>query len=1587
MADMFGRRRDFEPGIQQPSERTAASRAIAIAAGIAGTLAAVKVGISSQAGREFVTAVRNLSRTVRIRSETITQAFDQKAAIQAATRAQSRQPVSFAASAYDTLANKAGKYYERLKVLGEIASGKQPIIHEVPQVVKALHQAKIAAGSAVDNKKTRADHHYFDWLRRRVSRIEEFRKAPQLSIIDRLARRATGQRNDTLRPATLDDYISYLEKQGVSKTQKIITGGENIDLRPGAPKPTFISLNDLYKFKKVAGKRTVYLGDKQFFDTSSQKFVDLRQSSLRRLMGEAIKVGEKLTTIPIVQFSPLQMVMPREMSAWYGSSQPYVARSGEDFFIRMGRRTSLGVKTASKYNLAGKSRTKIAAELKVKGYRYPCPRCATKGQRNNFSSRVNEGACLRCNGTGIDPYAFPEIGHPVKVFDTKKLGKTSILTPESTGIGRGVDMAKGYGPGVVASWDDLPYTMSGLERTSVKIKKEIDGKIVETTQEYWGRSGTSVGGSALVPGEPTVFARRTAKFMEGLYKTTGVDWRQQRQSPIPLVAIETVNRALGHGKHMPRFVKTPAGPRIGGFIEASPRELATGTANWFANRPGDILNYMGIGGWDESKFRHPGHIAAASVKRLGLIWAGVQAVRYGDYQIEKHSGFSPIKAAASIFAGADIVRRSIFTGWADAAEAISPGSMTSPASYALRTLGPIIGGIMAVRFTKNPIYGWGGLAAGILLSGDPTVGPGEAYDIYTGQQNIPIRKGRWWALSNSSFFGEETMMYRPHWIARILKDANYKGYPYANKEQYWQTQLSFPVPENWMGLRPWLRPYEHDEYIQRYAPTHFSSPFPISELPIIGPLLRPLAQAVKPVRRMDEGRAFSDEIEMVTGPMRVIDGDTVDTALNGAKRRIRLARADAYEMAHPLGFGDLAKRATQQFVNEEPTYAVASTRPDAYSRQVADLRQIYSGRSLREMLIEKGLTTGKFEQLSVTRLPFESSREAAGRARLLEIGGRLNLQLEEAGLATFGMNAALPYDGGAGRLLRFAEEMPGLYGWAFFSGSRSLLGLDESQQVRYETTAAITSMTSNFWGEQLGGLFGMTEHTRRLFPKQRYAEEDISLLTNDMPKWFPAAGDLQGQDFRTGIPYTKVPTGHLVMPGPAYEAFHPELRGVPYEDYPDPYKLQILASTSAHSTKARELSEIVSHSLSEGYYDDDKTLKHVAERALIEFEGITGQSPFRGLEDADTGFLTAGLMLRSNKLKDKPGALTSYIDNRLLGFELESWEEPIDTILRPAWRRAAQDGPMEGAIKGGFMGALFGGNPLARVVTAAIGAAAGARSGGVQASYFEDTGEMWAPQSTLAAWDIENYLDKLRFVKATSLYQITGAPAFAEAAKRTMHGVNPYGQPWEVIAAAPEADRPYLQAFMQVEDPEQRERVLQATPEHLDRLLVGQWTRHDWANNRLGWVNHFRAESRMLAAEKEQEQRLSGDTAQLQKFFSSGNRYLPEPDWSGWALDVPIEAAAVNVIENEGLATEQFGIWASERARFERMRSRPVLPDIGTPNMLGSFDVRSRLKKLLQPGQRQIYSNQILNGLPTSQEYSMDVVNYRDVRAIVRYGF
>ena len=257
----------------------------------------------------------------------------------------------------------------------------------------------------------------------------------------------------------------------------------------------------------------------------------------------------------------------------------------------------------------------------------------------------------------------------------------------------------------------------------------------------------------------------------------------------------------------------------------------------------------------------PDHSFFKNMIRAALVPVAYETARqtalYADYLTERITGVSPIKAVASLYAGARVIQQYArqITGIGAASNFLDtyfPGSINSDGSTVLRSIGaPILAANAVIKrggFLKGLLAAAGTYAA--IGGPDPGQSPTELMEEYSGDRKVPVRKGRLWGLGYLPFFGGKPDRFESSWYAKLTSDYRNKSL-YGSSSEYWSYHANvfgvpLPTPSNLFGLLNVLNPYRLEE--KHYNDRPYSvTESPLSTFPIFGPILgSTIGQLFKP---------------------------------------------------------------------------------------------------------------------------------------------------------------------------------------------------------------------------------------------------------------------------------------------------------------------------------------------------------------------------------------------------------------------------------------------------------------------------------------------------------------------------------------------------------------------------------------------------------------------------------------------------------------------------------------------------------------------------------------------------------------------
>lgn len=233
-------------------------------------------------------------------------------------------------------------------------------------------------------------------------------------------------------------------------------------------------------------------------------------------------------------------------------------------------------------------------------------------------------------------------------------------------------------------------------------------------------------------------------------------------------------------------------------------------------------------GFDEYLTSTPGQYASKLLTKrvlpfMGIYAAYIAADRMTDYWMDGTPlGEGIGVAAANAVAGARLTAQGVMdltgiTHVSKWAEDLMPGIIESPLSGAMRGIGvPLASIAMGYRMggPGGALTGGAiGSAVGMLLGGgpaglfgswNPDKSRAEIIEELTGEQEVPIRSGRWWELNKAAFEGDRISYYRPHLYS--LMRAKAKRTP-GNNDSLITELVGHVAPDIYAVKNYYSRPY------------------------------------------------------------------------------------------------------------------------------------------------------------------------------------------------------------------------------------------------------------------------------------------------------------------------------------------------------------------------------------------------------------------------------------------------------------------------------------------------------------------------------------------------------------------------------------------------------------------------------------------------------------------------------------------------------------------------------------------------------------------------------------------------------------
>lgn len=798
----------------------------------------------------------------------------------------------------------------------------------------------------------------------------------------------------------------------------------------------------------------------------------------------------------------------------------------------------------------------------------------------------------------------------------------------------------------------------------------------------------------------------------------------------------------------------------------------------------------------------------------------------------------------------------------------------------------------------------GQIAAAGLVPGGQTAEEKEE-EIFRGE--VPIRQGRFWALSNQPWKGGRIQYFRPSWYQRLMSGASYA--PEMNETP--MERLAFGY--DFSPLRP-LDPY------RREREDRLTRPYPVSGDYFTGPW-----GALNPVLNATIGRVLK--------PRRMLHPEETQTMLS---QYAQVGQGGAY-FAGATSPSSMATSANLMAINQgymadERQSSSAAFYPSmgyAAPRGSASMEVRNRATQISQMYAERAQYPGSYVTTNEALIPYGVPAQP----------GLMPPRIISAGepLTGFGQSRELGYR---------VQETLGIYGFGL-SNLRDRLGFGgpdfaPSRSVLEPASRGYSSARS-FWNLNIGGLgdmplvaeskysnFEVSEIVRRFVPNDPQGVtyvNDLPNLMGQMYPWLPG-NEYPLNSIATGDPYS-FPDAEIRLPGTGYARTH--------QLFPDQYGEiglanihDILGDTAPWSQQYRQVDAMI----------DSQQLSPLARakvsqtRAQVEAMRIKREfTPYerQGEPWMDTVRDPAGsvvgrawewLQHRDTFLNQKFMPVRTAVEDwereNIYGATFPTWSSPIQSYIVPHLNKSTQRDPFTAISAGAGIGFMFGSTARAKALGSIVGGATSGIASVFGKAYETFTGERYIPEERREQIALENYADILKYThsvvnreRAKQLGDPQAAEYFSRQAQQTMYGVDLNSTPEQLAMAVPERKREHFRAMLYAPENE-RERILSTAGRLERRLFQAAWG--------------MRVEAR----------------PDLTEYFEE--RELPGPESSFWDPTVDIEHVKIKVGQSMGLDMAQMGYYPQQIQEANLVN--PTYPEIYQQS--SSRETISKIRRLLR---------------------------------------
>lgn len=821
------------------------------------------------------------------------------------------------------------------------------------------------------------------------------------------------------------------------------------------------------------------------------------------------------------------------------------------------------------------------------------------------------------------------------------------------------------------------------------------------------------------------------------------------------------------------------------------------------------------------------------------------------------------------------------------------------------------------------LAGWQALvSATSLLQGEPlTAIPGvallgsskteeEVQRIYSGEEEVAIRKGRFWEMGRSPFEGKAIDYYRSHMIHRLKTRAYQKGI-YRNEAERWEYDPLLNPIDAVFGSDDWKYHYEKKYQYERPAP--LTVPMG-ADIPFIGPLVAAtIGKLLKPQKliRPDEwmtsqGPIAAEPNTSEEAPAYELGGLKPGAPVSPTADKSNIFNKMNYLRREAVGLPGFMEASINKAITGREEMFPMETEIGSMGKETGSEYWLWKHLNIGGGLLS---SEGIRRFIPITPSNWETYNPLSNNlASWLPGDDFLNLKQGNPMNKLPEAEIRLPGPGFAALNPELEGVHPEQYPLAY---RVKILGDVAMWSPEYQSALAQAKRSFDIMSPKEVDMVKTTEkQVKEKKKKREFSEYNVfsDHLTSERitvkkvidprhiltEEYGNALVELQGFDNVTDMQKAQA-FAEDTLSGKTIKLTLPKNDAQRYSMSSVGPKIKAVAFVGGE-----EYGDIISGAgLAESKKLDDEFT--AAKWSLG--QKIAGGLSEGILHNIETPLDYLTPLAPASKLIHERSAIEEYVATQAVGTESSFWDRPVDNFIKPA----------------------------------------------INMLRYKASPGTSIPESTERKRAIQQYFDMLAWKKASMLEKAakqsgdtSEARRWEEEKKRTVFGADVFGSPAEVMRALPRADRDFYSAFVNAKTEEDKEKILSLVPADQRRVYMGAWRQQAAQAARAKIEAGIASERESKIIEDYRKVKYSQgydyDRDHLENYrketggsipfddymreqiadqYFSKNA-LPDPSWLGFNAAVDIEDVKMMYVESAGMDYHDMDLWDTRKRAMAR---------------------------------------------------------------------